>query len=380
MGEALRLARLEQLDHARQTLGDVLTRDSSRVEGPHGQLRPGLADRLGGDDPHRVADVDHRAGRGGDPVAGAADPRLGLALQRRSHRDHLVLLERLGQLVELLGVDLLVSLQQLAAALGLELLRRQAADQVVVQRAVLLADRHLDVVLGLAVLDPHDHVLGDVDQPPRQVARVGGAQGGVGEALAGAVGRDEVLEDREPLHEVGLDRALDDLALRICHQAAHPRQLADLLERAAGPRVGHHVDRVELVEVVLHRLADHVGCLVPAAGHRLAALLLGDVAVVVLAVDLVRLRLVALEDLVLVGGRDDVVLGDRDPRLGGEVEPEVLEGVEDERDRRRSVGIDQIGDRLVDVALLQRVVDELIAAPASTPRRWRPPVPARCGR
>ena len=105
----------------------------------------------------------------------------------------------------------------------------------------------------------HDHVLGDVDQAPGQVARVGGAERRVGEALAGAVGRDEVLEHGQALHEVGLDRPLDDLALRIGHQAAHAGQLADLLERSAGSRVGHHEDRVELVEVVLHRLADLVG-------------------------------------------------------------------------------------------------------------------------
>ena len=108
-----------------------------------------------------------------------------------------------------------------------------------------------------------DHVLGDVDQAPGQVAGVGGAQRGVGEALAGAVGRDEVLEHRQALHEVGLDRALDDLALRIGHQASHAGELADLLERAAGAGVGHHEDRVELVEVVLHRLADLLGGLVP---------------------------------------------------------------------------------------------------------------------
>ena len=61
----------------------------------------------------------------------------------------------------------------------------------------------------------------------------------------------------------------------------------------------------------------------------------------------------------MLGRRDDVVLGDRDPRLAGVVEAEVLEGVEHLGDRRRPVGLDQVGDHLVDVALLQREVDEL---------------------
>src|SRR5207342_2492950 len=73
--QALRFARLEELDDARQALRDVLAGDAAGVERPHGQLRAGLADRLGGDDPNRVADVDGRAGRRGDSVAGTAHAR-----------------------------------------------------------------------------------------------------------------------------------------------------------------------------------------------------------------------------------------------------------------------------------------------------------------
>ena len=141
-----------------------------------------------------------------------------------------------------------------------------------------------------------DHVLRDVDQTPGQVARVRRAQRRVGEALAGAVRRDEVLEHVQALDEVGLDRPLDDLALRVGHQAAHARQLADLLEGATGTRVGHHVDRVQRVavlDVLDHRLGDHVGRLVPLVGDRQVALLLRDQAVVVLLLDLGDLALVA---------------------------------------------------------------------------------------
>ena len=61
--EALRLARLEQLDDARQAVRDVRAGDAAGVERPHRQLRAGLADRLRGDDADRVADL------GGLPVA-----------------------------------------------------------------------------------------------------------------------------------------------------------------------------------------------------------------------------------------------------------------------------------------------------------------------
>ena len=92
---------------------------------------------------------------------------------------------------------------------------------------------------------------------------------------------------------------LDDLALRVGHQAAHARQLADLLEGATGARVGHHEDGVQLVEVLHHRLGDLVGRRVPLLDDRLVALLLRDQAHVVLVLDLGDPLLVLVEDLAL---------------------------------------------------------------------------------
>src|SRR4029079_19249610 len=76
LGRALRVPRLEDLDDARQAVRDVRAGDAGRVEGPHGQLRAGLADRLRGDDPDRVADLAHLAGRQEDAVARAAHAEL----------------------------------------------------------------------------------------------------------------------------------------------------------------------------------------------------------------------------------------------------------------------------------------------------------------
>ena len=59
---ALRGAGLEELDDTRQTVRDVLTGDAAGVERPHGELRAGLTDRLGGDDADRLALVDELAG------------------------------------------------------------------------------------------------------------------------------------------------------------------------------------------------------------------------------------------------------------------------------------------------------------------------------
>src|SRR5437868_1522464 len=70
---ALRVPRLEDLDDARQAVGDVGTRDASGVERPHRQLRARLADRLRGHDPDRVADLAELARAEERAVARAAD-------------------------------------------------------------------------------------------------------------------------------------------------------------------------------------------------------------------------------------------------------------------------------------------------------------------
>ena len=137
-----------------------------------------------------------------------------------------------------------------------------------------------------------DHVLGHVDQPPRQVARVGRLQRRVGQALAGAVRRDEVLEHRQAFAEVRLDRRLDDLARRLGHQAAHAGQLADLLLAAAGAGVGHDEDRVEraaltveLLHLGEHLVGDLLGHVRPERDDLVVALAVGDRAVEVLLLD-----------------------------------------------------------------------------------------------
>ena len=103
-----------------------------------------------------------------------------------------------------------------------------------------LVARDPGALLGAAVVVTGDDVLRHVDEAPGQVARVGGAQRGVGQALAGAVGRDEVLEDGHALAEVAAHGHVDDAAGRVGHQAAHAAQLADVALVPAGARAGHH--------------------------------------------------------------------------------------------------------------------------------------------
>ncbi len=365
---ALRVPRLEDLDDAREAVRDVRAGDAAGVERPHRQLRARLADRLRGDDADRVADLGGTARGEERPVAGAAHAELAAALEHRAHGDAEVLrrlLEPLGDLAEPRERHLLAGLGQHRLA-GLSVLERLAqvggeepAGDALVE-AVRQDQRELDELRRAAVEVADDHVLRDVDETPRQVARVRRAERRVREALAGAVGRDEVLEHRQALHEVGLDRALDDLALRVRHEAAHARELADLLERSARPGVGHHEDRVQLVERPLHRVCDGVGGLRPDRHDLLVALLVGDEAALVLLRDLPDPLLVLGEDLLLVRRDDDVVLRHRDAGLRREAEAEALDRVEDPRHRRRAVAVDELRDEAVRLALRQRAVDVVV--------------------
>ena len=132
----------------------------------------------------------------------------------------------------------------------------------------------------------------DVHQTPGQVTRVGGTQRRVGQTLAGTVRGDEVLQHRQALAEVGLDRTRDDLALRVGHQTTHTGDLPHLHHVSAGTRVDHDVDGVGLREVALHLLGDLAGRLGPDLHQLLTALLLGDHTAQVLLLDLLRVLLV----------------------------------------------------------------------------------------
>src|SRR3712207_2993292 len=83
--------------------------------------------------------------------------------------------------------------------------------------------------------------------------------------------------------------------LRVGHEAGHPGELADLLERAARSRVGHHEDGVQLVHRLGHGVRDGVGRLRPLLDDSLLALVLGDEAPLVVALDPLHALLVAAE-------------------------------------------------------------------------------------
>ena len=312
------------------------------MERTHRELGAGLADRLRGDDADGGADLDLLAGGEVAAVALGAHAVLGVAGEAGADPDAL---DAGG--VDLGGgllVDDLVGGDDDVAGLRVaDLVERGAAEDALAERhldLVALDDRlDLDAVHRVAVLLRDDDVLRDVHELAGEVAGVGRLERGVGEALAGAVGRDEVLEHREALAERRGDRALDDVAGRVGHEAAHAGELADLQLGAAGLRVGEHVDRVELGRVLVVRphvavdrlveeLADALGGASPDVDDLVVALALGDDALLELRLDLVGL-LAGLGDLgVLLGRADHVLESHRRAGDGREAVAERLEVVD----------------------------------------------------
>ena len=301
------------------------------MEGPHGQLGAGFADGLCGDDADRLADV-HRCTPGQvATVAGAADAKLGLTGQDRTHL-HGLDSGGLDDLDHVL-IEIGVCRDDDFAAGGIA----HILCGVTPQYPCAEGDKHVaalnhrpegDATAGAAIFLVDDAVLGDVDEAASQVARVGRLQRGVGQALTGPVGGVEVLLDRQAFFEVRDDRGLDDLTRGLGHEAAHSAQLLHLGLGATGTRVGHHEDRVDLPfptrgvflgggNLRHHLVSDAIGGLGPGVDNLVVLLALGNEAVRVLLLVFLDQPAGFLDDRLFPLRDDDVILAEGDAGLGG---------------------------------------------------------------
>src|SRR5262249_39378672 len=138
-------------------LDERLLRDLRRpadVEGAHSELRPRLADRLRGDDAHRLAEIDRRAACEVAAVALAAHPAHGLAGEHRT--DSNLLHGRGADRLDLRLREERAALDQHGVARRvLDVLRGGATENAAAERSDDLArvddGPNLDARLGLAV-------------------------------------------------------------------------------------------------------------------------------------------------------------------------------------------------------------------------------------
>ena len=406
-------AGFEQLHHPGQAVGDVLPGHPPGMEGAHGQLGARLADGLGGHHPHRLPRLRQFAGGHAQPVGSAADAVPDLIGERRPHphrrhrrearqlHHHLAVDEGpRRQLRPVLGAgraaaylaalrrpfafphQLPVGGRELVEPDGLAALESGVAGladaqlvadfhvfgqhppvdpvaQVAQHVALRVANRKFDArVLGFLLGD--DDLLGHVHQAAGQVTGVGGAQGGVGEPLAGPVGGHKILQHRHPLPEVGPDGPGEDFPPVVGHQAADARDLTHLHDVAPGPGVHHHMNGVELLGAQggLHFLGYGIGGFAPQLQQFLIPFPFRDDPLLVLLLHLLGFLLGLVEDVLLVGGGDHVVQAHGEAGAGGIGETQLLDSVQRMLHHRLVVTIHDLGYQILDVALQQGGVDQ----------------------
>ena len=141
-------------------------------------------------------------------------------------------------------------------------LKRIAADDSVFQRLdyiVAVFYRGIfDTVYRAAVFFVYNDVLRNVDQAAGKVTGVCGFKRGVGQTFAGAVRRNKEFDNGKTFFKVCADRKFDNIAVRLCHKAAHSGKLTDLVAASAGAGGGHHVNRVKAFFVVFELFHHHV--------------------------------------------------------------------------------------------------------------------------
>src|SRR5579884_2821764 len=308
------------------------------VEGAHGQLRAGLADGLSGDDAHSFAQLHKFARREVASVTHGANAPAAFAGQHGT--DFELFNADALQFGSDLLVDVLVDLDDFSLLINWvgDRFAAHAADDALAKidhfLVALVNGTHHDAVDGAAILFGDDDVLGGVHEFARQISGIGRVEGGIGETLAGAVRGDEVFQYAQAFAEVGNDRALDDFAAGLGHQAAHTGELAHLLSIAARAGIDHEKDGIVFLAILIFlQLAEHdVGNLVTGVGPDIddfvVALAVGDDAAPILLLDEANL-FVGIFQLGLLPLRDDHVLDSNgDPGPGGFAEPEFLQFIQ----------------------------------------------------
>ena len=181
-----------------------------------------------------------------------------------------------------------------------------------------------------------DHqVLGHIHQAASQIAGVGGFKGSVGQAFTRAVGRNEVLQHVETFTEIGRDGGFNDRTIRLGHQTAHTRQLANLSCRTTSTRVGHHVNGIERLlihsltvtidgffsaQLIHHHFGHPIARLTPNVHHFVVTLTGSHQARHVLLFDVFDFALGRFNDFVLFLGHQHVVNANGYTGTGGQTE------------------------------------------------------------
>ena len=332
-------------------MGDVIARNAAGVERTHGQLRAGLADGLSRNNADSRTDIDRTSGGKVPAVALLAYAMLSMAGHNRANDD-------LFDASSLKSLEVFHGGQVFALFEIARVSNEAATDQVLVQLALFVVQRIRNALVRAAIDLANDNVLCNVDKTTGQITRVCRTQRGVGHALTRAVRGDEVLQNGKALAEVGLNRTVDSTTLRVTHQTTHTRKLTNLLDVTSSAGERHHIDGVELVEVLGHGVTDLVGRLVPDVDNLLMTLLGAHETHLVVFVDRSDLLISSSKQLGLVRRHRCVEDGYGDACARCVVEAGIFQAVQDGRHLGEAVAVAAVFDQAADFLLIHLVIDE----------------------
>src|SRR5713226_6646354 len=337
---------------------------SADVEGAHGELRARLADGLRSDDADGFAQFDHATGSEVAAIAQRANAAAGFASEHGTDA-HALDSRALHLVGEFLG-DLLVHVDDDRTLKVLDFVERDAAHDAVAERLDFDASfddgLDIDAVARAAVALVDDHVLRDVDEAAGEVSGIGGFESRVGQPLARAVRRDEVLQHREAFAEVGSDGRFHDFTRRLGHQPAHAGELANLLFRSASAGIRHDVNGVDAALFVLafegleHFVGDLFGDVAPDGDDFVVAFAVGDGAIQVLLLNAHDFLFATLDELALVARDEHVVDADGDAGHGGVMEANLFQLIEQDDGVLEAEAQVSVIDKLLNALFLEQAV------------------------
>ena len=309
-------------------------RSATDMKCAHGQLRTGLTNRLRRDDADRFSHVRHPPPGQITAITADADTSSRLTCQRRPDPHPL----QTGLLDEChpFFINLFVGADQHLIGEGItDVFEGHAPQHPFPQPFDDLPSfyqrGHFDPIDGATIVLADDGVLGHIHQSACQVAGIGGLERRIGQPLARTVGRDKVLQHRQAFAKVSGDRRFDNLPGGLGHQAAHPRQLTDLLGTATRPGVRHHIDGIEpaltLAQAVKHLVSDFVSHGRPGIDHFVVAFSVSDQSLGVLFLNFLESPLGFCQELPFGCGNRHVLDANRYTRPGRIFKPEIFEAI-----------------------------------------------------
>ena len=300
-----RFARLKDLRNSRQTLCDIASRDTARMESTHRKLCTGFADRLSRDYADSFAYAHGLACCKVGTIAMSTYAVLAFTLEYGADinlcyaciHDALRLLKR---------EHVTVVSKHLAGLRIYDIIYDKSAGKPVYERLdnlVTVAHYicHPDTLCSAAVLFSYDDILRYVNETSCKVTGVCRFQSRIGKRFTRASRTGEVLENIHAFAEVALDRDFHCASRSREHQTAHTCELTHLAHGATGSRIAHHVDRIVSVKTVLKRIRNILCCLLPYVYDALVTFILGEKSSTEVALDMIHFLLRFRNESFLLG-------------------------------------------------------------------------------